>query len=349
MAIKWGVIGCGGIARRRTIPGMQECEQSELLAIMDVDATAVLQVADEYGVAGRYEGVDALLADPNVEAVYIASPAHLHKSQVTRAADAHKHILCEKPLATTLIDATEMVEYCENAGVYLTEGYMMKFHSLNRRAKKLVEQGKIGKPVFARAQLSCWYPPIDGAWRQAPALGGGGALIDMATHLYDLLQDMLGPITEVFAYCNSVAHDYPVEDSATTLLRFDNGVHAAVDTFFNIPDTAVFSRLELYGTAGSILAEGTIGQTPGGSMAAFIGDQSKGYDAMQSHDGQDVVRKRVRAKPVNMYAAEIDELSECIIRKRPPTISTGRDGLRIARITEAAYESARTGSSVSID
>lgn len=346
--VKWGVIGAGGIADRRTIPGMMGAKNITLVAVMDISKEATDRVAAKYGVSEKYYTVEDLLNDGDIDAVYIATPAYLHHDQAIAAANAGKHILLEKPLALTLKDGEDIVAACRERGVKLTEGYMMKFHALHRRAKDIVEEGLLGSLVMGRAQLSCWYPDLPGAWRQDPALGGGGALIDMATHCYDLLRLYMGRIKEVFAFTNTQTFHYPVEDSSTTLLRFESGAHGVVDCFFNVPDAAGQDRLELYGNKGSILAEGTIGQTGGGHMVAYLSSDAKAYDPQQSKTSLDVEVQEISAEEVNPYTAEVEYLSDCILKDVEPTVNTGEDGLEIMRIVEAAYESGRTGKVVTL-
>lgn len=344
--VKWGIIGCGGIARRRMVPALAECSNSTVVAVMDAVKTATDEVAAEIGAKPYYTEAD-LLADPDVQAVYIATPVFLHYKQVIDAAKAGKHILLEKPLALTLEESEEMIAACKAAGVYFNEGYMMKQHALNQEAKKMVERGDIGKVVFARAQLSCWYPDIPGAWRQDPKLGGGGALIDMATHCYDLLEYIIGSkITEVFAFTDTLTFKYPVEDSSTTVLRFANGAQASVDAFFNVPDCAGQDRLELYGNKGSIQAEGTIGQAPTGKMVAYLSDEAKGYDAGQAKTSLDVSVREIDYTPVNMYSCEMDYMSKCIESGSAPEWCTADEGLHILKVAKAAYESSKTGCKV---
>jgi predicted dehydrogenase len=174
--------------------------------------------------------------------------------------------------------------------------------------------------------------------------------MDMATHCYDLLQYITGSkIKEVFAYTDTLTFKYPVEDSSTTMLKFENGAHAVVDAFFNVPDAAGQARLEIYGNKGSIQAEGTIGQMPGGRMCAYISSDSKDYDPQQSKESLDVARRAIERKPVNMYAQEMDYLSSCIEKGAAPEISTAEDGLFILKVARAAYESSRTGVSTKIE
>lgn len=315
---------------------------------MDIDRVVTDDVAKETGARGYYTEAD-LLADAQVQAVYIATPVHLHYDQVIQAAKAGKHVLVEKPIARTVPEADAMIRACSDAGVYLAEGYMMKFHALNEKAREMVQNGDIGQVVFARGQLSCWYPDMPGVWRQDPKLGGGGALIDMATHCYDLLQHIIGSsIKEVFAFTDTLTFKYPVEDSSTTMLRFENGAHAVVDAFFNVPDAAGQDKLEIYGNKGSIQAEGTIGQLPTGKMVAYLSDSSKDYDPRQSKDSLQVTVREIDYEPVNMYAAELDYLSECIETNTAPRLNTGEDGLCILNVAKAAYESAVTGRKITI-
>ena len=160
-----------------------------------------------------------------------------------------------------------------------------------------------------RAQLSCWYPRIEGAWRQDPKLGGGGALIDMATHLYDLLEYFAGPIRRVAALVGNLVQDYKSDDASTTLLEFKSGAHATVDCFYCIPDEASRTRLEIYGSHGAILSEGTIGQSQGGKLEGLFGLGAAGYDAAQD---KDVARKfqRIPFRAVNPYTAECEYFAE---------------------------------------
>jgi len=179
--IKWGVIGSGGIAKRRTIPeGITKAGNAELFTVFDIDAQVNSEVAREFG-ATEAKSIEDLL-DSDIDAVYIATPACLHTEQVRVCAKAGKHVLCEKPLGMTIAEAEEMIETCKGAGVKLGCAFMMRFAAQHREALKLILDGKLGKPTYARAQLSCWYPPIKGAWRQDPATGGVRGGINAATY-----------------------------------------------------------------------------------------------------------------------------------------------------------------------
>lgn len=343
--VRWGVIGSGGIARRRTIPeGFGPAANARLVAVYDPSRELNAAVARESGALAA-DSLEALLASP-IDAVYIASPADLHREQALACARAGRHVLSEKPLALTAGDAQGVVAACAAAGVKLGVGLMMRFHAQHRAARELIAAGKIGRPVFARAQLSCWYPPIPGAWRQDPARGGGGALMDLGGHCIDLLEMFFGPVSAVTCVARRIVHAYPVEDGAVVTLQFANGALGVVDTFFCVPDEGSRNVLELYGTDGSILASGTIGQGDRGRMTAHFRPGSGAYEARQQRSDDEGMA--IDPPPVNMYRAEIEEFSQAILDRREPA-NHGGLGLRSQQVLAACYESARTGGAVRLD
>ena len=341
MTIGWGVIGAGGIADRRTIPeGLAPSPRCRLVAVMDSNAARARAVADKYGVPHCLYREQDLLALPEVEAVYIATPNYL------AAAKAGKHILVEKPLALTVEQALEVIAACRQAGVKLATGLMMRFHAHHRRLKAMIDEGQLGQLVFGRAQLTCWYPPIAGAWRQDPALGGGGALMDMGIHCLDLLEMLMGRVTQVAAFTGTLTHAYTVDDSATVMLRFASGAQAVVDVNFNIADDAAQNMLEVHGTVGAVIADHTIGQDSGGNMVAYLPQAGRGYDAAQAR--LDATAAQVVAvEPVNIYRAEVEHLVECIERDLEPQVGAA-EGLRALQITLLAYEAAQSGRTLDV-
>ncbi len=342
--VKWAVIGSGGIARRRTIPeGISKANNAELTAVHDINTKVNAEVAKKYS-AKHTSSIEEML-NLDIDAVYIATPAHLHAEQVQVCAKAKKHILCEKPLGITVAEAEETIELCREMKVKLGCAFMMRFVVQHQEALSLIKEGKLGQPIYARAQLSCWYPPVEGAWRQDPRTSGGGALIDMGGHCIDLLEMFFGRVARVSCFINNTIHNYKSEDSAIAMLFFENGALGTVDTFFCIPDGSSKNALELYGSKGSILAKGTIGQAPAGEMVAFLEQADKSYDAQQTRNkGQGIV---IAPEPINTYQAEIEEFSQAIIEGREPTIG-GELGLRSQKVLAACYESARLGKALDV-
>lgn len=343
--IKWGVIGSGGIARRRTIPeGIIPSAIAELSSVFDTDSTVNEAVASEFKVHSA-KTMDTLLKS-EIDAVYIASPVDKHFEHVIASARAKKHILCEKPLGLTVAQVQQMNALCEQNGVLLGVGLMMRFHSQHQAALKLVQEGKLGKLVYGRAQLSCWYPPIEDAWRQNPEIGGGGSLVDMGSHCINLLEMFCGRVKSVNCFINNNVHTYKSEDSAVVSLKFENGAMGTVDSYFCIPDNSSKNMLELYGSRGSILARGTIGQAEAGEMIAYLETEDNGYDAQQERSSFNGIE--IKPKPVNMYMAEIEDFSRAIFENRKPS-NSGLIGLRNQKILTACYESARTGRTIEMD
>lgn len=346
MKIKWGVIGACGIADRRTIPeGIIPAKNAELVALMDIDKERLKEVAEKYSNVRCYTKEEDILKDKEVEVVYIATPTYLHHKQVLLAAKAKKHILLEKPIAMNLEEAEEIISICKENKVKLTLGYMMRYHSYHQKIKEMLDEGKLGKLVMGRAQLTCWYPPVEGAWRQEPNLGGGGSLIDMGSHCIDLLEMLMGKVVEVSSYTGNLVQDYPVEDTAVVLLKFEEGALGVIDNHFNIPDASSENRLEIYGSKGSILVKGTIGQDSSGYMVERLEKEKKGYKAEQRRE--EIKEKEITLKPVNMYQSEMEDFSRYIIEDTEPSFK-GEDGLRNLKIVLAAYESAKEGKAIKV-
>jgi len=341
--IRWGVIGSGGIARRRTMPeGILPASNAELVAVWGRNPRTNAEVAQQFG-AHAAETLDALLAE-DIDAVYIASPNHAHLEQTRRAAAAGKHVFCEKPLGMNVAEARRMLKACQRAKVNLGTAFMMRYHCQHQAALRIIRESQLGKPVYARAQLSCWYPPIRGAWRQETKLGGGGALMDLAGHCLDLLEMFFGPVGAVSCMIGHTVQRYATEDSATVLARFRNGALATVDTFFCIRDNSSKNRLELYGSNGSILAQGTLGQGAAGEMVAFLEGAGK-YDARQARaSGGGVI---IAPKAVNTYRAEIEAFSQALLEERD-TRESALAGLRSQALLEACYKSAKTRKEIKI-
>lgn len=336
MKIKWGVIGCGGIADRRTIPGMMLAENAELVAVMDANLQAAERVKEKYNAQYAFDNIEELLAIDEIQAVYIASPVFCHKEQAFAAAKAKKHILLEKPMALTSEESKEIAAFCKEQGVKLGVGLMMRFHSYHQEMKKLVAAGKLGDIVSMRGQLTCWYPDIPGNWRQNKALSGGGALMDMGIHCIDLLQYITGlRAKSVTGFAGTQTFKYNADDSAAIVMKMENGALAMVDANFNIPDAAAKCKLEIYGTKGSIMAEGTISQVEGGDVSILISDDSLAYDAAQNRE--ELVPVKLNVELGNMYTKEVESFGRAIVNDTEPEI-TAEDAINVQIIVEQAYK-----------
>jgi predicted dehydrogenase len=333
------VCGSGGIARRRTIPeGFAAASNADLVAVFDLDKDVNHAVAAQFS-AKAVDSLEGLLR-LDLDAIYIATPVGAHYEQARRCAEAGRHVLCEKPLAMNVRECEDLVMKFGVAGRQLGTAFMMRFQSQHQAGLELVRSGQLGDLTYGRVQLSCWYPPIPGAWRQDSALGGGGALLDLGGHCIDLLELYFGPVARVSCLVQTRVHSYPVEDSAVALLQFESGALATVDTLFCVPDQSSKNALEIYGSRGSILATGTIGQGSLGEMKALLAGAEAGYDAQQDRGSSD--GRPIMGEVVNVYRAEIEEFSQALIEGRESMLAKGA-GLRSQKVLEACYCSAKTG------
>lgn len=336
--IRFGVVGAGGIADRRTIPGMLKCDNAELVAVMDLNMERAEQLRAKYSAKFAYTSEEELLCNPEIDAVYIASPVHMHLKQAKLAADHGKHILLEKPLARTADEAQELLDYCDARGVRVTAGFMMRYGTCVNEMKRAYESGRIGKLISVYAQFTCWYPDIPGSWRQAWATGGGGALMDMGIHMIDLIHYVTGSrVNQVAAMHDTLAFAYEVEDSSNVLLRLENGALCTVQSNFSIPDEAAKWRFELFGTKGRLMGSEIVGQVDGGTVEALYVEDAGTYDAQQ--DG-------ARASQVQNLTGEFGDLYQRQIASFCNSLLTGtpfdvdaREGLFAQKVVQAAYSS----------
>ncbi len=348
--VRWGVIGCGGIAARRTLPEfLKMASNAEVASVMDIDPKRAADVAARFKVP-HHCTTEAELLSQKIDAVYIATPQNVHCAQVERAAAAGKHILCEKPMAVSLAEVGRMEKACRKARVKFMLGFCMRNNVYNRKAREIVQAGGIGQVVMGRAQLTCWYPPIPGAWRQDVAVSHGGSLIDMGTHCLDLLEWITGQtIVEVAAFHDLLTHRYPtkIEDTSTVLVRLSGGTHGIVDNYFNLPDAAAQNSLELHGTKGSIIGRGTIGQDPTGNMFSILQEQETGYNANQVRNVE-AARQEYRLEGVGLYGQMIDAFSRCILEDAEPPVGL-KDGRHSVAVTLAVYKAAKDRRVVRLD
>jgi len=333
--VKWGVIGCGGIADRRTLPGMMLAENCELVAVMDTNPEAASRCKEKYNAKYSFTTVEDILSVDEIEAVYIATPVFCHKAQVFAAADKGKHILLEKPVGMNVAEAREIKAYCEQKHVLLGVGFVMRFHNVHQKLKELVAGGKLGEIVSARAQLTCWYPELENCWRQDKKLSGGGALMDMGIHCVDIIRYITGlDVINTVGMAGNQIFKYGVEDAGAILMRLENGATAFVDANFNIPDEAAMCKLELYGTKGSASADGTISQIEGGVAELVIVEGDAGYDAMQQRAF--AFNTKLSGEEGNLYAKEVSAFADAVLGKCDIPVTVD-EAIKDQEVIESVY------------
>ncbi len=333
MKIKWCIIGAAGIADRRTIPALKQNPDNELVAVMDRVPEAAKTVGEKYGVP-YYTDVDEMLSKEKCDAVYIGTPVFCHKEQALLALKYNKNVFIEKPLAITEKDSKEIYDAFKKAGKQLTVGYMMKYHNLHLKAKSLVRSGKVGDVSNVRLQFSCWYPEIKGAWRQNKALGGGGAVMDLGVHCLELIEFILGEkITDLKSFYSTKTFNYEVEDGGVIIFKTKSGVLGQISVNFNIPDDASVSKLEIYGTKGYIICNGTLGQEEAGVMNYLYAPQGD-YSAMQER--VIVKPRKYKAKGSNIYLKQLNDFNKTL-ESGKPNYKWAKEAVHIQSLTDAIY------------
>ncbi|AMV37489.1 Gfo/Idh/MocA family protein [Planctomyces sp. SH-PL62] len=245
MGLRWGLLGCARICRRGLIPGIRASELGTLAALASRDGDQAKAWAAEFAIPRAYGSYEELIADPEIDAVYIPLPNELHKPWTLKAADAGKHVLCEKPLALDAGEAREMAEHCRARGVLLMEAFMWRHQPRTHAIRKLVDDGTIGDLRLVRCSFSFPIDPND--WRLDPERGGG-PIWDIGTYGVNMARLFAKEEpTRIQAVGRLAASG--VEMSVAAVLQFPNDVLAAVDCSFEQPFRCVY---ELVGTRGVI-------------------------------------------------------------------------------------------------
>ena len=230
MALNWLVVGIGDITRKRVIPAIQAENRSRLMGFVTRDP----RKADAFpGSQGWATLEEALASDETIDAVYIGSPVVMHAPQALAALQAGKHVLCEKPVAMNFAEAETMVAAAKDAGKLFGVAYYRRFYPKLQRAKELIAQGVIGKPVFVEGIYHGWLESEARGWLRDPALAGGGPLYDVASHRIDAANYLFGKPERATGLRSNALHDLAVEDSATALIAYAGGVHGVVDARWN--------------------------------------------------------------------------------------------------------------------
>ena len=253
--IRWGIIGVGDVCEVKSGPAMQLIENSRLVAVMRRNGDKAKDYAQRHGVSKWYDDADHLINDPEVNAIYIATPPNSHQPYTLKAAATGKPVYVEKPMATTYKECKEMVEACHQANVGLFTAYYRRMLPNFLKVKSLIDDGTIGDIRYVNITLNkTLQPDIAGAskspdnWRILPEIAGGGYFFDLACHQLDLLDFILGPINDAQGYSANQANIYRAEDIVLGSFQFESGVLGQGTWCFS---TSVASDKELTTIVGS--------------------------------------------------------------------------------------------------
>jgi 1,5-anhydro-D-fructose reductase (1,5-anhydro-D-mannitol-forming) len=318
-ALGWGIIGLGRIAGSQIAPAIAASPSSTLVSVVSRDQGRAEEFARAHGAATALDDYTKMLADPRVDAVYIATPNALHAEQVIAAAKAGKHVLCDKPLALTVADARRCVEECRQAGVRLGVTFQTRYHDGLGEAAELVRNGEIGKVVAAEVTMSAGRN-LPGGWRTDPALAGLGTLYNIGVHAFDVLRYLLGSEVSEVAALTDAEPGYNVDTTAMVLLRFRCGTLAYVNANQSVPHSR--DDIVLYGTQGRVLGRNL--SRPG----------RQGTLSIITSAGE----RESPAGSADAYRRAVQAFAEAVTQQRDPA-PAGEDGLRSAELSAAIAQS----------
>jgi predicted dehydrogenase len=251
--IGWGIIGCGNVTEVKSGPGFQKAAHSRLVAVMRRSGALAADYARRHGVPRWYDRAEALLADPEVDALYVATPPYAHREYALMAAQAGKPVYVEKPMAMSVVECQAMLQACRTANVPLLVAYYRRALPRFLKVKELVASGRIGEPRAVTIALYMRHvPPPAGQsdWRVDPALAGGGRFVDMACHTLDFLDYVLGPIRAARGLAANQGRLYQAEDIVAAAFEFPCGVEGTGLWWFASPMET--DRTEIHGTRGRV-------------------------------------------------------------------------------------------------
>ncbi len=252
--IRWGIIGCGEVTEVKSGPAFRDVRGSELVAVMRRNGGLAREYAARHNVRTWYDDADALIHDPDVDAVYVATPPSSHREYALASARAGKPVYVEKPMARDYAECLEMIEACERATVPLFVAYYRRALPRFLKVKSLVEEGLIGEVRGVNVRLYQKPSPEDQKgvkhWRVDPAIAGGGYFVDLGSHMIDLLQFFLGPITTARGHAANQCGLYEAEDVVGAIFTFESGVQGTGLWSFGAEEN--LDQTEIIGSRGSI-------------------------------------------------------------------------------------------------
>lgn len=322
--IKFGLIGCGDIARKRVAPALRDSAICELVSVARDRSDLAESFAKEFGAPRWYADWRELLRDDDIAAVYVATPVHLHAEQSIAAAEAGKHVLCEKPIAMNAAECDRMIATCDRANVNLGVAYYRHFYPVVARIKQIIKDGEIGTPVIAQMNAFEWFDPAVGhprSWLLKKQLSGGGPMFDFGCHRIEVLLDLFGSAREVKAIGDNQFFQREVEDVATATLRFERGTMATLTVAHSAQEPR--DTFEIFGSKGSI----------------HVPVLSEGKLCVITASGQ---REESHPPAANFHQPLIEDFARAIMEGRAPIVN-GAIGLEVAKIGEEIDQQSNIG------
>lgn len=336
--IGYAIVGLGHLSLENILPAFGQCRKSKVVALVSGNPQKLQKVAQQYGIKPQncysYDTYDQLRDNPEVQVIYIVLPNAMHAEYTIRGAQAGKHILCEKPMATSPAECEAMIAACQQAGRKLMVAYRIQYEPHNRYLRELVRKKQYGAPKFLEL-FNAQQEANPNHWRHIKALAGGGALPDIGLYCLNTARFILGEEpTEVFAYQYSTPNNplfREVEEVMSWQMRFPSGLIANCGTHYYAHESRRYR----------VLAER-------GWMNMENAFAYRGLQLQQSRaEGQTEHTDHTYIMEKDQFATEMDHFSDCIQQNKQP-FTPGEEGLQDHRIMAAIYQSAQEGKPVSL-
>jgi len=314
--VRFGLIGCGDIAHKRVAPALRDSQICKLVAVSRARSQLAETFAREFGVPRWYADWRELLNDDDIDAIYVATPVHLHAEQTIAALDAGKHVLCEKPMALNVAECDQMIAARNRNKLKLGVAYYRHFYPVIARCKQIINDGEIGTPVVAQMNAFEWFDPAANhprSWLLNKQLSGGGPMFDFGCHRIEVLLDLFGAAVELKAISSNQFFHREVEDIATVIINFEQGTIATLTVAHSAQHPQ--DTFDIFGSEGSI----------------HIPVLNEEKLRVITEAGE---REEFHPASPNLHQPLIDDFARAVMENREPLVD-GEIGLAVARIEEA--------------
>ena len=319
--LRWGLIGAGDIARKRVAAALRDAPRSELVAISRARPELAESFAAAFGARHWHARWQDLIADRDVDAVYVATPVRVHAEQAIAAAEAGKHVLCEKPMAMTVAECDRIIAACHANRVALAVAYYRRFYPAVARIKELIASGEIGEAVLAQAEAFESFNPQPGdarAWLVDRREAGGGPMMDFGCHRLELMLNFFGPVRRVASTVSNEVLEREVEDTAVAVLQFESGAIASVAVTHAASEPR--DTLRVFGTRGSV----ELASLNAGEMQITINGER---------------RRESHPPAANIHQPLVEDFVDAVLTGRDPAVG-GNAGRAVAEVEEQIYAGA---------
>ena len=340
MTIRWGIIGLGDIAENNFVPALAKAADAQLVSVFSRSADKGRAFIAKHNVPRAYDSLDKILADPQLDAVYIASPNALHADHAVAVARAGKHVLCDKPMALSVADGERMIRAAEEHRVKLGVAYRQRYHTAHEEARRRVQSGVLGEIQLIKAQnfvggARPYWPKMPG-WRNDLALAGSGSIVAQAVHSVDLLRYLTdSEIVEVRCITDEYAPSRVVEECTVSIFKFASGALGHVASGAIVPRSD--NDAVLYGSMGKISCLGTLGRNEPGRVQQVV-VASGALEVRLPFPDDTMITRTTRL---------IEAFNRSIMHNEPTQMSA-QNGMQMIRIADAMLQSSRHGRAVKL-